>query len=70
MVLWKQIRQINFMIPEELLAAVDENAKSSYMSRSQYIRSVLNKATTERQANTLKELRGDMPREFLDTDDS
>jgi len=58
------------MIPEELLAAVDENAKSSYMSRSQYIRSVLNKATTERQANTLKELRGDMPREFLDTDDS
>lgn len=70
MVLWKQIRQVNFMIPEELLAAVDENAKSSYMSRSQYIRSVLNKATTERQANTLKELKGNMPQEFLDVDDS
>jgi metal-responsive CopG/Arc/MetJ family transcriptional regulator len=42
MTLWRLTRKINLALPEELLARVDEAAAEKYMSRSEYIRYVLN----------------------------
>lgn len=42
MTLWKLTRKINLALPEELLARVDAAAAEKYMSRSEYIRYVLN----------------------------
>jgi metal-responsive CopG/Arc/MetJ family transcriptional regulator len=42
MTLWKLTRKINLALPEELLARVDAAATEKYMSRSEYIRYVLN----------------------------
>lgn len=48
MVLWKQTRNINLALPEELLAEIDEAAKQNYMSRTAYIRQTLHKAILKR----------------------
>ncbi|HEY5152854.1 MAG TPA: ribbon-helix-helix domain-containing protein [Candidatus Saccharimonadales bacterium] len=69
MVLWKLTRNISLALPEELLARVDEAAKSFYMSRSEYIRFVLQKATIGQQPKTTKKNGATNPL-FFDLDDS
>ncbi len=53
MTLWKLTRKINLALPEELLARVDAAAAEKYMSRSEYIRYVLNNEVLKQPANTL-----------------
>lgn len=48
------MRHINLAIPEELLADVDEAASKHYMSRSDYIRAVLHRATSVKQPEAKK----------------
>jgi metal-responsive CopG/Arc/MetJ family transcriptional regulator len=52
MTLWKLTRKINLALPEELLARVDEAAAERYMSRSDYIRYVLNNEVLKTDKNS------------------
>lgn len=72
MTIWKQLRMVSFMIPEQLLAAADQAAKDKYMSRSEYIRYALNKATQAEQLKVWDDAAKatGIPRDFLDMDDS
>jgi len=44
-------RNINLSLPEELLAEIDEAAKQQYLSRTAYIRKVLQAAIDKRDPN-------------------
>jgi metal-responsive CopG/Arc/MetJ family transcriptional regulator len=52
MTLWKLTRKINLALPEELLARVDAAAAEKYMSRSEYIRYVLNNEVLKQQSDS------------------
>ena len=69
MVLWKHTRNINLALPEELLAEIDEAAKQNYMSRTAYIRQVLNNAILKRESRKRYKPTGD-ERWRYDLDDS
>ena len=70
MVIWRPMRNINLSIPEELLVEVDEAAKSKYMSRTAYIRYVLNKQVGGKYPEKIREISKQDPTRFLDLDDS
>lgn len=70
MVLWKITRNVLISLPEELLAEVDAAAKEVYMSRSAYIRAVLQKEVGGKYPKVLARISKDNPRIFLDLDDS
>jgi metal-responsive CopG/Arc/MetJ family transcriptional regulator len=70
MVLWRPTRKVLLAIPEELLIEVDEAAKEKYMSRSQYIRYVLDKAVGGKYPTAVKRATAEDPTRFLDLDDS
>ena len=70
MVLWKLTRDVHLAIPEELLCEVDEAAKHLYMSRSDYIRFVLNKEVGGKYPKAVEEADKQDQTRFLDLDDS
>jgi metal-responsive CopG/Arc/MetJ family transcriptional regulator len=70
MTLWRPMRDIHLAMPEELLVEIDEAAKESYMSRSEYIRHIMKKEVAGKYPNVIdKAMREDMTR-FADLDDS
>lgn len=69
MTLWKLTRKINLALPEELLARVDASAAEKYMSRSEYIRYVLNNEVLSRPAKTFNSADPPDPK-WLALDDS
>jgi metal-responsive CopG/Arc/MetJ family transcriptional regulator len=69
MVLWKQTRNINLALPEELLVEIDEAAKHHHMSRTAYIRLVLGQAISKIEPDKRYKMRGDEPWRY-DLDDS
>lgn len=70
MTLWRQVRNINLAIPEELLAEVDASANENYMSRTEYIRHVLHKEVSGTQPKKIKEETQRDPWKFIDLGDS
>lgn len=70
MVLWKQTRNILLSLPEQLLAEVDAAAKQVFMSRTAYIRAVLQKEVGGKYPEVLDRIEKNKPRLFLDLDDS
>lgn len=70
MVLWKLTRNILLALPEELLIEVDEAAKLSYMSRSEYIRYVLHKEVGGQHTEAVDRVVRQAPERLLDLDDS
>lgn len=69
-VVWRPMRNINLRLPEQLLVEVDEAAKELYMSRTEYIRYVLNKQAGGRYPRKIEELSSKDLTRFLDLDDS
>ena len=70
MVLWKQLRDIHLLIPEELLCEIDAAANQRYMSRSDYIRYVLHEKVTGKYNKAIAEAEEKDPTRFLDMNDS
>lgn len=70
MVLWKQTRNILISMPEELLAEVDAAAKEVFISRTAYIRAVLQKEVGGKYPQVLNRVQKNKPTLFLDLDDS
>jgi Arc/MetJ-type ribon-helix-helix transcriptional regulator len=68
-VIWKLTRNINLLLPEELLVEIDEAAKQNLTSRSEYIRVTLRKAIAKRQPDTKYRARGNEAWRY-DVDDS
>ena len=58
------------MIPEELLARVDERALSKFMSRSDYIRHTLHNAIIEADAKEPSKAFESIDPKWLNVDDS
>jgi metal-responsive CopG/Arc/MetJ family transcriptional regulator len=69
-VLWRQTRDIHISIPEELLAEVDAAASDKYMSRSEYVRLVLDKEVKGKFSKAREWALEEDPAIFLDTNDS
>lgn len=69
MTIWKQIRHINIILPEELLARIDEAAKAELQSRSEFIRQALLKIVLEHKTNNIFTEEDKNPK-WLDVDDS
>ena len=69
MVIWKMMRNINLYLPEELLVELDEAAKQNYMSRTAYIRRVLQRAVEKREPRQRYQPTGHEPW-LYDMDDS
>jgi metal-responsive CopG/Arc/MetJ family transcriptional regulator len=64
------MRDIHLAMPDELLVEIDEAAKESYMSRSEYIRHIMKKEVAGKYPEVIdKAMREDMTR-FADLDDS
>lgn len=70
MTIWRPMRKILLTIPEELLVEVDEGAKEEYMSRTEYIRSVLKKEVSGKYPDKIREITNEEPWRFADLDDS
>lgn len=70
MVLWKQTRNILISMPEELLAEVDAAAKEVFMSRTAYVRAVLQKEVGGKYPKVLERIEKERPTLLLDLDDS
>jgi metal-responsive CopG/Arc/MetJ family transcriptional regulator len=70
MTLWKNVRDIHLMIPEELLAEIDAAALEQYMSRSEFMRRTLHEAVGGKFPNAIRQESAVEPTRFLDTSDS
>ena len=70
MVIRKLLRHVHLVIPEELLAEVDDAATQKYMSRSEYIRRVLEEKVGGKFPETIQKIRRENPAKFLDQGDS
>ncbi len=57
-------------MPEELLVEVDAAAKGKYMSRTEYIRCVLQQEVGGKYPQVVDEAARNNPTRFLDLDDS
>ncbi|HSX45688.1 MAG TPA: hypothetical protein VLG27_01630 [Candidatus Saccharimonadia bacterium] len=70
MAIWKLLRHVHLIIPEELLAEVDYAAAQHYMSRSEYVRRVLAKEVGGRFPGRVERVRKENFVRFLDAGDS
>lgn len=70
MVMWKLTRNISLCLPEELLVEMDDAAKRSFMSRSEYIRQVINRHVVELRKSPYYQTPQVELWRFADTDDS
>ena len=72
MTYWRPLRYISLGLPETLILAIDEGAKDSWLSRTEYVRRILLKEMSKRESEVIERLRRENPLDprLLDLDDS